>query len=164
MKKKKTTKTSRQLAKVREEILKSRFQSRIRSVDFIRIEQAASTDKLSSFEVEVKGKLASDKTPRTDLLQKEEDENQEMLIEKVYEIAGRIRLTRQQRRCFYLIYQKNYSLRRTARKMKITPGTVQEHVSDMLGKLKEAVARGLKGNGKFRKNLSDSSIYRNPFD
>jgi len=100
---------------------KGRKRTRIREVDFMRVEDTASGQELAPFELEIKDEIASAQSPFEELAsqEKREGENQLKRISK-YKLSCLIRrtkLTPLQVECYRLIWLKGLTEREAAKKL-----------------------------------------------
>ncbi len=100
---------------------KRKTRTRVREVDFMRVEDAASGQELAPFELEVKNELASAKSPFEELVSREKG-GREAHLKRIpkYKLACLIRkakLTPLQVECYRLIWVKGLSDNQTAKKL-----------------------------------------------
>jgi len=133
---------------------KAQKRSRVREVDFMRVEDTAHGQALHPFELEVKEKIASQSSPFDELMRREMD-RENRRVEKI--ARGKLRkllkagvLTPKQKICYELLYEKSLSTGDVARKMDIS----KSRVRDLRRAIQKALARA------YEKHMEDILIWR----
>lgn len=123
---------------------KNRRRTRVREVDFMRVEDASIQDALSPFEMEVKNKIAGEMPLRREALDAEELRIKERLARvfkgKLKKLISKGVLTNRQREFYELFYVEKLSDREIAKKM----GVSRVRVRKLRWSLKEALKRAVK--------------------
>lgn len=137
------------------------LRTRVRAVDFMRIEDTLNRQELSRFELEVKEKITSQKTPPSEMIQREADQARREMINYIYALAAKAGMTPAEKQCFRLLYVKNMSIREAGRKMDLPKTTVGDLNKKMISKMRDAVKQAFEKDGEFRKYFIYFPRYQN---
>lgn len=109
---------------------KAQGRSRIREVDFMRVEDTLHGQSLHPFELEVKEKIASQTSPLDELL-RQEVEREDWRVARVakWRLKKLLKenvLTLKQKVCYEFLYEKNLSTKEVAQRMNVSKSRVRD--------------------------------------
>ena len=117
---------------------KRKFKTRLRCVDFNKVEDAWGLEDLSTFELEVKEKMAAVPSPLEQLMEKEDREELRRALGKLAKGAG---LSPREKVCFRLLYVEGMSVPDAAEKLGLSPITVRRMRQLVITRLRAVVKR-----------------------
>lgn len=108
---------------------KNRRRTRVREVDFMRVEDASTRDSLSPFEMEVKNKIAGEMAGLEEALDAEDLRAKEQLARvfkaKLNKLVSKGNLTKRQREFYELFYVRRLMDREIAQRMQVSLSRVR---------------------------------------
>ncbi|MDP2646547.1 MAG: hypothetical protein Q8P24_16530 [Desulfobacterales bacterium] len=119
--------------------------TRVRTVDFMRIEGTVNNQPLSTFELDVREKLAVSASPLNFMIQQEDealrDEQRHEAKQTLKELLKAAHLTRKQLWCYRLVFREGRTIRDTALLMKVSDARICTMVEGIKTTLKRTAAK-----------------------
>ncbi len=123
---------------------KKKRRSRVREIDFMRVEGSRQDDPLHPFELEVKKKIADASSPLDEIVERETREEQRMILRasrnKLTWLLKEGALTAKQREYFELLYVQKLSNEDVAERLSVTSSTVRRMRQDIPKALHKALS------------------------
>ncbi len=124
---------------------KGRKRTRVREIDFMRVEDTAQSQELAPFELEIKDEIASAESPYEKLASQEkrggDKELKRVSKYKLTCLMRKAKLTSRQAECYQLIWVKEFSENKTAKKLGISRSRVRDLKQVILSSLASALEK-----------------------
>ncbi len=131
------------IIKSEKEIGEHEYRTRIREIDFMRVEDTMCNRPLSAFELEVKEKIACGPSPAEELISREEaEENGKSLRSTLERLIRLANFTSNQAACYELIYGEELSDEEAAFRLRISRGRLRWLKIGIVKALKRAHQKG----------------------